>query len=300
MAIAQPGVFAQTEPHHQALEYVLSPDSDTDHVHRQLGYLITDLRTSTNTSFVLAFSPRLCRMLDITPASHLFGDFDSIQGLDDTCAPATQHDLLVWMQGAGRDQVFDLARTVERILQPVMVRTLEVSGFVRQESRDLTGFIDGSANPTGERMTETALIPDGQSSEAGAFVLTQKWRHDLDAFGALSISDQEQVIGRTKQDSIELEGDDMPSNSHVSRTDATLKGEPQRIYRRSFPYGTLDEHGLYFLAFAHDQSRFDLQLRRMYGITEDGIRDRITDFSTALTGSYFFAPSNDCLDGIAV
>jgi porphyrinogen peroxidase len=298
MALAQPGVFAPTEPHHYALEYSLIPNSDVEDVRLQLGMLITELRTCTGTGHVLAFGPALCGILDISPTSRPFNEFNTIQGLDGTSAPASQHDLLIWMQGAARDQLFDVARAVEKILHPIMNRALEIQGFIRHESRDLTGFIDGSANPTGDLMFETALIPDGLADEGGSFVLTQKWRHDLTPFHALSIPEQEGIIGRTKADSIELEGDDMPANSHVSRTDASLNGEPQRIYRRSFPYGTLDEHGLYFLAFAHDQSRFDIQLRRMYGATEDGIRDRITDFSTALTGSYFYAPSSDLLDRI--
>ncbi len=298
MAVAQPGVFAPTEAHHLALEYTLLTDADADHVQRHIAKLIILLRDQTDIHHVLAFGPALCAMTGVMPASRPFNAFEPIHGLDGTSAPATQHDLLVWIQGPARDHVFDTALAVDASLRAVMACVLEVSGFVRDESRDLTGFIDGTANPTGDLMVETALIPDGQSGEGGAFVLTQKWKHNLDAFNELSVPDQEQVIGRTKDDSIELEGDDMPDNSHVSRTDVAVDGETQRIYRRSFPYGSVAEHGLYFLAFAHDQGRFDLQLRRMYGVTDDGIRDRITDFSAALTGSYFFAPSSDCLDGI--
>lgn len=298
MAVAQPGIFAQTTAHQYALEYALLPSTDVAHIRQGLAQLVCALRGRENISHVIAFGPGLCESVGATPTTRSFSEFEAIHGLDDKQAPATQHDLLIWLHGIERDQLFDAAREVDHILHPVMACQLEIPGFVRHESRDLTGFVDGSANPTGDLIMDTALIPGDQPDNGGSFVLTQKWQHDLESFGTLSINHQEKVIGRTKADSIELEGDDMPVDSHVSRTDVSVDGETQRIYRRSFPYGTLDDHGLYFLAFAHDQSRFDLQLKRMYGVTEDGIRDRITDFSTALTGSYFFAPSNDCLDGI--
>ena len=51
----------------------------------------------------------------------------------------------------------------------------------------------------------------------------------------------------------------MPATSHVSRTDVKLDGVAQKIYRRSAPYSADGEHGLYFLAFSCEQSRFDIQ-----------------------------------------
>ncbi len=107
------------------------------------------------------------------------------------------------------------------------------------------------------------------------------------------------MIGRTKADSIELEGDAMPATSHVSRTDVKLNGVAQKIYRRSVPFGGVAEHGLYFLAFSCDLARFDVQLRRMFGVSDDGLRDRLTEFSRPVTGSYWFAPAADELARLA-
>ncbi len=213
-------------------------------------------------------------------------------------APSTQRDMLVWIQGPARDCVFDAAMAVSHALGSTASSALEISGFVYHDSRDLTGFIDGSANPEGDEIQENALVPDGQPGSGGAHMLTQKWVHDLDAFKALPVADQERVIGRTKEDSIELEGDAMPATSHVSRTDVKVDGESQRLYRRSFPYGSVTENGLYFLAFACDPARFDIQLRRMFGVSGDGLRDGLIDFSSAVSGSYWFAPSVDDLDAI--
>ena len=74
-------------------------------------------------------------------------------------------------------------------------------------------------------------------------------------------------------------------------------GEELEIYRRSTPYGTVGEHGLYFLGFSAELSRFDKMLARMFGMSRDGVRDHLTDFTTPVSGSYYFAPSLEALDG---
>jgi len=293
MAAPQSGITAPTLLHHYALEYDVVGGANSEALREAILLALTFLNGQPGISHVLAFGPALCDALRIP--GHPVSPFEEINGKDGKIARATQHDLLLWIQGDSRDRVFDVALSIHKKLSKTFQRELEIAGFIRAEARDLTGFIDGSANPKGDLITETAFVPDGIAGAGGAYVLTQKWQHNLPAFDSLSVPEQEKVIGRTKIDSIELEGYDMPPDSHVSRTDVAVGGETQRIYRRSFPYGTLEDHGLYFLAFAHDQNRFDLQLRRMYGVTEDGIRDRITDFSTAITGSYFFAPSTDTL-----
>ena len=108
-------------------------------------------------------------------------------------------------------------------------------------------------------------MPDGQPGEAGAFVFTQKWVHDLTAFHAQPQREQEGTIGRTKPDSIEL--DDKPPTAHIARVVIEEDGEELELYRRSVPYGRVGELGLYFLAFSADPSRFTKMLHRMVGLT---------------------------------
>lgn len=106
----------------------------------------------------------------------------------------------------------------------------------------------------------------------------------------MPVAEQEGVDGRTKSDSIELEGDAMPADNDVSPTDAKVDGVAQKIWRRSFPYGDTGTRGLY-LSFACNLTRFDVQLQRMYGVSGDGVKDRITEFSAGVTGSYWYAQS---------
>ena len=161
-----------------------------------------------------------------------------------------------------------------------------------RDSRDMTGFIDGTENPPVEDGPEVALIPDGEPGERGAYVITQKWIHDLASFQAMKVPDQEAVIGRTKPDSIELA--DKPDTAHISRVVIEEAGEELEIYRRSTPYGTVGEHGLYFIAFSAELTRFDKMLARIFG-GADGVRDRLTDFTRPVSGSYYFAPSLEAL-----
>lgn len=173
---------------------------------------------------------------------------------------------------------------------------LEQHGYLFRDSRDLTGFIDGTANPKEDARRDVALVPEGKPGAAGSFVLAQQWVHDLTSFHAMDETDQERVIGRTKPDSIELSGDAMPLDSHVSRTDLKKDGVGVKIYRRSAPFGGVLEHGLYFWGFAGELERFDLMLASMFGTTGDGLHDRLIEYSRATTGAYYFAPSQPGLN----
>jgi putative iron-dependent peroxidase len=204
----------------------------------------------------------------------------------------TQHDFWLWINGSSRDVVFEHARAAALAIADVAVVATDQPAFVHRDSRDLTGFIDGTANPALLQAPRAALVPDGQPGAGGSIVLAQRWVHDLVAFEALPVADQERVFGRTKPDSIEFEGAALPTTAHIARVQIDdPAGEEIPIYRRSVPYGTLAEHGLYFVAFAADRGRLDRMLRRMFGLTDDALHDRLLDFSRPVTGAYYYAPS---------
>ena len=244
---------------------------------------------------VVAFGRHLWSALspDAVPAD--LRDFQAIQGVGGHVAPATQCDLWLWLQGDGEDE--NVARTLalHAALRGDFALELEQPGFTYFESRDLIGFEDGTANPKDEASrTGAAVIPEGPGA-GGSIVLVQRWVHDLDRFAALDVAAQEAVIGRTKADSIELEGDALAPDSHVARTDVEKDGVALKVYRRSAPYATLARNGLYFLAFACALERHHIQLQRMFGVTGDGLHDRLIEFSSADTGSYLFAPGEETL-----
>lgn len=290
MPTPQTGIFAEGSKFQHFLEYAVPGGLD-------VASMVAAAKDG-KAHCVFSFGPDLSRRLFGGDTPTALRKLDPIEGTAPKPMPATHRDLFVWIHGANRSDVLDTAMAVQRAAAAQATLVLEVQGFIYRDSRDLIGFVDGTANPKEDARFAAALVPDGQPGAGGSFVMSQKWVHDLPAFQAMPVREQEQVVGRTKVDDVELEGDDMPDNSHVSRTDAKVDGVAQKIWRRSAPFGGVAEHGLYFLAFACDIGRFDIQLQRMFGATDDGIYDRLVEFSTPVTGSYWFAPSQETLDAV--
>jgi porphyrinogen peroxidase len=203
--------------------------------------------------------------------------------------PSTQHDALVWLSGSAYDVIFDMARSVIHDLAGLASLASETSSWSYRHDRDLTGFVDGSENPTLLDAPTAALLPEGVPGAAGTVLLLQKWKHNVAHWEALPIHEQERVMGRTKPDSIELEN--KRSDSHVARTDQDEFG---KIFRRNMPYGTVDDHGTMFVGFSADQKRLSTMLDSMAGLIT-GARDALTRFTQPLTGSYYFVPSVESL-----
>jgi putative iron-dependent peroxidase len=295
MARPQPGIFAQGTRSHYHLEFDLVPEVSDDAVLAALHGLREPSVTAGGSNIVVGFGPELWRRLRPADAPPELAPFVGVVG-EGRRAPATQHDLWVWTHGTGEDIELDVARAVAAVLAPALTLAAEQPCFVYRDSRDLTGFVDGTENPPVEDAFDVALVPDGQPGAAGSFVLAQKWVHDLGKFHAQSVDDQERTIGRTKPDSIEL--DDKPPTAHIARVVIEEDGEELELYRRSTPFGRVGELGLYFLAFSADPSRFTKMLARMFGASGDGVHDHLTDFTHPVSGAVYFAPSLDALDGI--
>lgn len=297
MGTPQRGIFVEGNRYLHVLEYTVHPGVTWDDISVAIKIVHA---TDDVAEGVIAFGPKLWATTTPDRIPSGFADFQPIDG-PKAHAPATQRDIMVWLHAPSRDRVMDAVLVIDAVLSKIATRDLDLPGFVYHDSRDLTGFVDGSANPKDDdAKREAALVPEGQPGAGGTFILSQKWVHNLPRFNELDVPHQERVIGRTKADSIELEGDAQPADSHVSRTDLKVHGVAQKMYRRSFPHGTAGEQGLYFLAFTCEQARFDNVLASMYGLSEDGTSDHLLDFSTPVTGSYWFAPSKDALRAIVL
>jgi porphyrinogen peroxidase len=296
---AQPGIFAQGTRSHYHLEFTVRDGAATSEVAAAISRLDEPSVTVGGFNLVLGVGSKLWQRLEPRTPLAGFHDFTPIAGTDQHGVPATQHDLWIWMHGTGPDLALDGARAVTKCLSLVADLALEQPGFAYRDSRDLTGFIDGTANPPLLKAPDVAVVPDDQPGSGGTFALTMRWVHNLEAFGRLSVEDQERVIGRTKLDSVELDDDAKPATAHVARVTIEEDGEELELYRRSVPYGTVGEHGLFFVAFSADPTRFDKMLARMFGTAEDAQRDRLTDFTRPVNASYYFAPSLETLRAIA-
>ena len=301
MNTPQPGIFNLDSNLFHYLEYRLDLSQPLSDIRAALKNALVDMEntegsTNTNTdannsSVVVAFGQKAWNLLQPDWQPESLTSFEAIDGVKGFKMPSTQRDVFFWVHSEHQSNNVDKVLQIQGAMSGVAELALDLAGFTYHDSRDLTGFVDGSANPKGDDRQQVALIPEGQTGAGGCFVLSQQWRHNLQAFHGLSQQQQEKVIGRTKVDSIELEGDDMPADSHVSRTDVKVDGTAMKVYRRSTPYGSATEQGLYFLSFACDIARFDIQLQRMFGTVDDGLHDKLLEYSQPLTSSYWFAPS---------
>jgi porphyrinogen peroxidase len=286
------GIFAQGTVAHEFLEFDLRPDVDLATIGPALDGLRVPAVSAGGVNLVIAFGSDLWREIAPGEVPTDLGPFVPVGTLGGHHAPATQHDLWLWINGGTPDVVFEHARAAARTVERAFTVGTDHTGFVHRDSRDLTGFIDGTANPLLLEAPAAALVPEGRPGAGGSHVLAMRWVHDLDAFGRLSVEQQEQVFGRTRPDSIEFVGARLPPDAHIARVQIDDDaGEEIQIYRRSVPYGTTREQGLNFLAFGADRDRFDRMLRRMFGPNDDGRHDHLADFSRPVSGAYYFAPS---------
>jgi porphyrinogen peroxidase len=294
MHAPQYGIFALGTAAHAYLELDLHGGAPAGELVSAVADLREPRRTVGGVNLVAGFRPELWRQLAPGDAPAEVGGFDhDLVGADGYVMPATQHDAVLWLSGGGYDVVFDMARQATAVLDPLASLAEEATGWLYHHDRDLTGFIDGTENPSLVEAAEVALIPDGSPGAGGTVLLLQKWVHDAAAWESLPVARQEQAMGRTKLDSVELE--DLPPASHVARTDQDRFGE---VFRRNMPYGTTTDHGTMFVGFSAEQRRLAGMLESMAGLG-DGVRDALTSYTRPLTGAYYFVPSAQDLSRFA-
>jgi putative iron-dependent peroxidase len=215
-------------------------------------------------------------------------------------APSTAGDLLFHIRAESMDVCFELGGRVLASMAGAVTVVDEVHGFRFFEQRDLLGFVDGTENPDGPEAVEAVQIGAEDQDFAGAsYVHVQKYTHDMDAWNALSVTEQERVIGRSKLEDIEMADDVKPANSHLAlNVIEDENGNELQIVRANMPFGSLGdgESGTYYIAYAADPGVSERMLRNMFIGDPPGNTDRILDFSTAVTGTMFFVPTADFLD----
>jgi porphyrinogen peroxidase len=215
-------------------------------------------------------------------------------------APATPGDLFFHLRATEMDLCFEYATQVMNRLRGFATVVDEVHGFRYFDERDLMGFVDGTESPSGRAGVVAAITGDEDPDFAsGSYIIVQKYVHDMTSWNSISVEEQERVIGRSKLDDIEMPDDVKPVNSHVALNTITGENGVQRqIVRANMPFGDVGrgEFGTYFISYAADVSVTEQMLTNMFIGQPPGNTDRILDFSTAVTGTLFFAPSVDFID----
>jgi putative iron-dependent peroxidase len=201
--------------------------------------------------------------------------------------PATHGALWCWLRGEDRGELVLRTRAIDAALGPAYRLVDIVDAFRHGEGRDLTGYEDGTENPTGANALAAAASGGPAGLQGGSFVAVQQWLHEFARFDAMSRDEQDASIGRRRDDNEEI--DDAPSSAHVKRT-AQESFEPEAfVLRRSMPWAEGPRAGLVFVAFGRSFDAFEAQLNRMMGL-DDGVTDALFRYTRPVTGGYFWCP----------
>lgn len=227
--------------------------------------------------------------------------FPEVSGEKHT-AVSTPGDLLFHIRAEREDFCFEFERLLLENLGSSVTVLDETSGFRYFDSRDLLGFVDGTANPVAGDLPKATLVgPEDPDFAGGSYVVVQKYLHNLDAWRTLATERQEAIIGRTKLDNVEL--DDALSGQKSHKTLTTIEDEQGEhdILRDNMPFGSpgSGEFGTYFIGYTRRLAVLELMIKRMFIGDPPGLHDRILDFSTAHTGTTFFAPTDTMLSKLA-
>jgi len=238
-------------------------------------------------------------ILDLpTPLPRELKKFEEIRGVQHT-AVSTPGDLHFHIRADEKSYAYDMSNVISDFIKNIAECSVEVQGFRYWDSRSILGFVDGTENPHGQDREYFALVADADPAyRGGSYLFVQKYLHNLDAWKELSIKEQENVIGRSKEQDIEMDDETKPTNSHSALANV---GDDFKIVRDNMPFGnvTSNEMGTYFICYASTFTTVEKMLTNMFVGNPVGNYDRILDFSTATTGTLFFVPSMDMLDSFS-
>ncbi len=279
MSQTQKGILAPVPKQARYLSFTITPKKNPTEALRNLCKLVDGDKTVVGLGQPLVRAlGREVRGLKVFPSY-------TGAGID---VPSTPVALWCWLRGDDRGELVHRARAIVQSVAPVLQLQHMIDGFRYKSGFDLSGYEDGTENPTGAAAINAAVnVGQGTGIDGGSFVAVQQWVHNLDAFEAMTPHKQDHTIGRRKRDNKEL--GNAPASAHVKRTAQESFNPPAFILRRSMPWAEAKQAGLVFVAFGNSFDAFDAHLRRMVG-AEDGIVDGLFTFTRPLSGSYFWCP----------
>jgi len=216
-------------------------------------------------------------------------------------AVSTPADAVFHIRAKRMDLCFELVTQIMERIGGAVCAVDETHGFRYFDERDLLGFVDGTENPRGLAALTAALVAGEDPHFAGgSYIIIQKYLHDMSRWNALSTEEQERIIGRKKLSDIELSDALKPSSAHSALTTIVENGKEVKILRDNMPFGKAGqgEFGTYFIGYCRTPRITEQMLENMFIGRPPGNYDRLLDFSRAVTGSLFFAPSATFLENL--
>ena len=232
---------------------------------------------------------------------------------NDSPEPAWMHgDLHIQLCANHQDTIHHAIRDIAKHTRGAMQLRWKIEGYNSPPrpsgtGRNLLGFKDGTANPTGVTAQDLIWVDDPAEpawAQGGSYQVVRLIRMLVEFWDRVSINEQEGMFGRRRDSGAPLDGtnefdtpnyaadpkgDVIPLDSHIRLANPrTAQTADQRLIRRSYSYDLgLDQNGNIqaghiFTCYQQDVERqFETVQKRLIG-------EPLIDYVQPFGGGYFF------------
>ncbi|MCK8043662.1 Dyp-type peroxidase [Shewanella sp. 1CM18E] len=303
-SLAQPGVLSNPSSHVEYLTFSLIPTAQLPEVIGDAIAAIAGIEKSINhkdlsadLNVSIGFSanawPQLFPEHPMPAELHIFPEMQN----GDRHFPSTSGDIFVMIKSERIDLNFQAAKYIRNSFSVIACLIEDIQGYKYLDNRDMIDFVDGTENPDGDERVEAVLVKDDiEQHQGGSYLHVQRYIDRQGLWDKQTTEYQEQVVGRTKMDNVELSDAEKPAWAHNAKSKVEIDGEEIKMLRQNRPYGNAMEHGTMFVGFAATPSIIETSLSQMINADDNGHYDRLLDFVEAKTGCLFFMPSKMFLE----
>lgn len=232
---------------------------------------------------------------------------------DDSPDPAWMHgDVLLQLCGHNPDTVHHAIRDITRHTRGALQLRWKIQGYNSPPrpsgtGRNLLGFKDGTANPTGSSAADLVWVDAADEpawTKGGTYQVVRLIRMLVEFWDRVSIAEQENMFGRRRESGAPLDGSKefdipnyaadpdatvIPADAHIRLANPrTPETDNQQLLRRSYNYDLgVDPNGN--LATGHIFTCFQQDIQRQFETIQTRLAgEPLTDYVQPFGGGYFF------------